>query len=198
MGLCSDWIEAGLNKWQNYVASDETLEVAGNSKMKKITNFFGIYSGWRRLRYFDLEEQPYGEVKIQKLSDQWKVFHDFKPAAGGSFGYHLGLASGGYSVTFSLKRASVSLRSHAYGHPATNILSEGMQQLLEEGKWTRFELSHEFDETARKYILSLFIGGVEVVKTEDKQNLQLQPQDVQIYYGHTFNWFRRLVVLEKS
>ena len=32
IGLCSDWIEAGLNKWQKYEASDDTFQVPGNQK----------------------------------------------------------------------------------------------------------------------------------------------------------------------
>ena len=65
------------------------------------------------------------------------------------------------------------------------------------GKWTRFELSREFDENAGKYVLSWFIGGVEVVKAEDKYNLHVQPEDAGIC-GEMSGFIRRIVVLEKS
>ena len=67
-----------------------------------------------------------------------------------------------------------------------NILGKSMHQLPEVGKWTRLELSHEFDVTSGKYILSLAIGGVEVVKAEDKDNLHVQPEDIRIYMATPF------------
>ena len=56
--------------------------------------------------------------------------------------------------------------------------------------------------TAGKYILSLAIGGVEVVKAEDKDNVHVQPEDINMRihdHGRKISGFvRRIVVLEKS
>ena len=69
-------------------------------------------------------------------------------------------------------------------------------------KWTRFELIWEFDENAGKYVLSLSIGGVEVVKVVDEHNLSVQPEDARICisdeYGEISGFIRRIIVLEKS
>ena len=46
--------------------------------------FVGICSGWRRLRYFDLEEHQIENrtlANTQKLGYQWKVIHGLKPTA---------------------------------------------------------------------------------------------------------------------
>ena len=174
--------------------------------------FVAIFSGWRRLRYFDLDEHQIepgtNKTSIQKLGNQWRVIFDFKPTAYQSagwvsiFGLHLEQPQGwAYYIDISLERGSVSLCSDEYG------LGESMQ-LPEVGKWTRFELSREFDESAGKYILSLSIGGAEVVKAEDKDNLHLQPEDVSIAipdddYDYDQAWdifcfIRSIVVLEKS
>ena len=86
------------------------------------------------------EAGPY----IEKLADQWKVIHDLKPTA--------------LRVT-----TSTSLLNKDVSVCIANFFWESIQ-LLERGKWTKFELSREFDE----YILSLAIGGVEVVNAEDE------------------------------
>ena len=74
--------------------------------------------------------------------------------------------------------------------------------LVQIGEWTRFELSREFDEHAGKYVLSLSIGGVEVVKAEDKHNLSVQPEDAGIFSNvgdeEISGFIRRIIVLEKS
>ena len=74
--------------------------------------------------------------------------------------------------------------------------------LPEIGKWTRVELSHDFDETAAKYILSLSIRGVELLKAVDEYNLHDQPDVARIYdpndYGEIYGFIRRIVFLEKS
>ena len=106
-----------------------------------LTLFVGIYSGWRRLRYFDLDEhQIDGRSRclayIEKLGDQWKVIYDLKPTAD-----QFELCVAGYYIDFSLEQGCVSLHSYK------KLLGESMQ-LPEVGKWTRVELSHEFDETA--------------------------------------------------
>ena len=146
-------------------------------------------------------------ANIQKLGDQWKVIHDLKPTAYLSAGsvytcsFNLSLQSGSYFIAFSLERGSVGLGSYSPQHDEEVILGESMH-LPQEGKWTRFELSQEFDENAGKYILSLSIGGVEVVKGEDEHNLHVQPEDAIIYnpdeYGEISGFIRRIVVLEKS
>ena len=70
------------------------------------------------------------------------------------------------------------------------------------GRWTRFELSREFDENAGKYVLSLFIGGVEVVKAEDENSLNVQPENASICNPdedrEISGFITRIVVLEKS
>ena len=166
--------------------------------------FVAIFSGWRRLRYFDLDEHQIepgtNKTSIQKLGNQWRVIFDFKPTAYQSagwvsiFGLHLE-QPWAYYIDISLERGSVSLCSGEYG------LGESMQ-LPEVGKWTRFELSREFDESAGKYILSLSIGGAEVVKAEDKDNVHVQPEDINMRihdHGRKISGFvRRIVVLEKS
>ena len=60
-----------------------------------------------------------------------------------------------FYIDFYVKDESVCVATKGFGESI---------QLLELGKWTRFELSREFD----KYILSLAIGGVEVVNAEDE------------------------------
>ena len=112
------------------------------------------------------------------------------------------LASGGaYQIEFSQEEGYVSLHSYRAFTYADKILGESLQ-LPEVGKWTRFELSREFDETAGKYFLSLAIGGVEVVKAEDKYNLHVQPEDVEMNQfdddGEISGFIKRMVVLEKS
>ena len=154
-----------------------------------------ICSGWRRLRYFDLDKyQIDGRSRclayIEKLGDQWKVIYDLKPTAD-----QFELCVAGYYIDFSLEQGCVSLHSYK------KVLGESMQ-LPEVGKWTRFELSHEFDETAGNYILSLSIGGVEVLKAEDEDNVHDKPDVARIYdpndSGEIYGFIRRIVFLEKS
>ena len=81
-----------------------------------------------------------------------------------------------------------------------NVLGESLE-LPQENEWTRFELTREFDEHAGKYLISLSMGGVEVVKVEDEQNMQGQHEDTEICssggYGQITGFIRKIVVLEK-
>ena len=150
--LCSDWIEEGLNNWEKYEASDNTLQAPGKKKEPKFyfNIFVAIFSGWRRLRYFDLDEHQFEYqflAKIHKLGDQWKVIFDFKPTAAGSAGlllcFGLDLQHyGDYSI--HLKEGSTSLSSYR-NMASRNVLGESMHQLSEVGKWMRFELRHSYE-----------------------------------------------------
>ena len=146
-------------------------------------------------------------ANIQKLGDQWKVIHDLKPTAYLSAGFvntctfALSLQSGSYFIAFSLERGSVGLGSYTHLYKEEDIMVESMH-LPQEGKWTRFELSREFDENAGKYVISFSVGGVEVGKAEDENILYVQPEDARIYNpdedGEISGFIRRIVVLEKS
>ena len=81
-----------------------------------------------------------------------------------------------------------------------NVLGESLQ-LPQENEWTRFELTREFDEHAGKYLISLSMGGVEVVKVEDEQNMQGQHEDAESCIsggdGEISGFMRKIVLLEK-
>ena len=182
----------------------------------------GSSAGWGRLRYFDLEERQIGYrttlANIPKVGTQWKIIHDFKPTAyltddncngntePATISVNLinsdsGLDWGHYCMVFDVGDECVRLYADALMPP------EESMQLPTVGEWTRVELTHEFDDNAGKYFISLSFDGVEVIRDEDffadEANPDVDLWDIRIGLGELNvqqfpGFIRRLIVLEKS
>ena len=181
----------------------------------------GIFAGWGRLRYFDLEERKIGYrttlADIPKMGNQWKIIHDFKPTAYLSNDNCNGNTEPG--TIFVTQAGSIDQESRDFcmafpvGEGCVRLFAEYMpegnsMQLPQIGEWTRIELTQEFDEDAEKYFISLSFDGVEVIKVWDEEYLVdaitngEQLRDVEIALGEQDvqipGFIRRFVVLEKS
>ena len=134
-------------------------------------------AGWGRLRYFDIGEHLIDDksttlAEIPKLGPNWKVIHDFQPTDYLTAEYLDGNVPRGLWVILDHAWESYLLTFPPDGVQLWSFSILGADKLAQSnqlppiGEWTRIEMTHEIDEEAEKYFISVSVGGREVMKRE--------------------------------